>query len=126
MFTCVRTNIKQVEILLEQGGGAKVVILVPVPSYVRNPCCGDGGHVTNRAENDFFDEILSAEKRLIDAAAAGCRTGEAKFIDLCKLFGSVETPHSGPCNVGRYFNMGRRRCASHIAGLQDGGETPDG
>jgi hypothetical protein len=36
-------------------------------------------------------EILGAEKRLLDAAAAGCRTGEAKAINLCKLFGSAET-----------------------------------
>jgi hypothetical protein len=31
-----KTNVKQVEILLEQGGGAKVIIKVPVPRYVRS------------------------------------------------------------------------------------------
>jgi hypothetical protein len=87
-----RTNFKQIEILLEHGGGAKVVILVPMPRYVRSPCCGDDGHVTNQGEKDFYEEFLGAEKRLLDAAAAGDRTREAKVIDLCKLFGSAETP----------------------------------
>jgi hypothetical protein len=66
-----RTNFKQIETLLEQGGGAKLVILVPMPRYVRNPCCGDSGHVTNQGEKDFNEEFLGAEKRLLDAAAAG-------------------------------------------------------
>ncbi len=47
-----KTNMKQVDLLLEQGGGAKVVIIVPMPRYVRNPCSGDSDHVTNRAEDD--------------------------------------------------------------------------
>jgi hypothetical protein len=87
-----KTNLKQVEILMEQSGGARIVILVLVPRYVRGPCCGDGGHVTNRSEDDFLNEILGVEKRLTDAAAAGHRTREAKVIDPCKLFGSAETP----------------------------------
>jgi len=74
------------------GGGARLVILVPMPRYVRNPCCGDSGHVTNQGEKEFYEEFLSAEKRLLDSTAAGDRTREAKVIDLCKLFGSVETP----------------------------------
>ncbi len=69
-----------------------MVILVPMPRYVRNPCCGDSGHVTNQGEKEFYEEFLSAKKRLLDAAAAGDRTKEAKVIDLCKLFGSAETP----------------------------------
>ncbi len=121
-----KTNLKQVEFLLEQGGGAKVVIIVPMPRYVRNPCCGDSDHVLNQGENDFFEEILGAEKRLLDAAAAGSWTTEAKVIDLCKLFGSAETSHSGPHNSRRDFSMGRRRCSPHLASLQSGGETCDG
>jgi hypothetical protein len=78
--------------LMDHSGGARLFILVPVPRYVRGPCCGDGGHITNRSEDDFFNEILGAEKRVTEAAAAGHRTREAKVIDLCKLFGSAETP----------------------------------
>jgi hypothetical protein len=63
-----------------------------MPRYVRNPCCGDSGHVTNQGEKDFYEEFLGAEKRLLDAAEARDRTREAKVIDLCKLFGSAETP----------------------------------
>ncbi len=63
-----------------------------MPRYVQGPCCGDGGHVTNCSEDDFFNEVLGAEKRLTEAAVAGHRTREAKVIDLCKLFGSAETP----------------------------------
>ncbi len=87
-----RTNFKQIESLLERGRGAKLVILVPMPRYVRNPCCGDSGHVTNQGEKDFYEEFLGAEKRLLDATVAGDRTKEAKVIDLCKLFGSAEIP----------------------------------
>ncbi len=65
---------------------------MPLPRYVRNSCCGDSEHVTNQGEKDFFEEFLGAEKRLLDAAAAGDRTREAKVIDLCKLFGLAETP----------------------------------
>ncbi len=65
---------------------------MPLPRYVRNSCCGDSEHVTNQGEKDFFEEFLGAEKRLLDAAAAGDRTREAKVIDLCKLFGSAEIP----------------------------------
>jgi hypothetical protein len=88
----LKTNLKQVEILIEHSGWARIVILVPVLRYVRGPCCGDGGHVTNSSEEDLFNEILIAEKRLTDAAAPGLRTREAKVIDLCKLFGLAETP----------------------------------
>ncbi len=63
-----------------------------MPRYARNPCCGDSGHVTNQGEKDFYEEFLGAEQRLLDAAAVGDRTREAKVIDLCKLFGSAETP----------------------------------
>ncbi len=65
---------------------------MPLPRYVRNSCCGDSEHVTNQGEKDFFEEFLCTEKRLLDAAAGGDRTREAKVIDLCKLFGSAETP----------------------------------
>jgi len=91
-----KTNLKQVEMLMEHSGGAGLFILVPVPRYVQGPCCCDGGHITNHSEDDFFNEILGAEKRLTDAVAAGHRTKEPKVIDLCKLFGSAETPNSGP------------------------------
>jgi hypothetical protein len=69
-----------------------VVILVPLPRYVRNSCCDDSEHVTNQGEKDFYEELLGAEKRLLDAAAAGGRTGGARVVDLCKLFGSAGTP----------------------------------
>jgi hypothetical protein len=87
-----KTNLKQMDSLLERGGGARVVILVPLPRYVRNSCCSDSEHVTNQGEKDFFKEFLGAEKRLLDAAAAGDQTRGAKVIDLSKLFGSAETP----------------------------------
>jgi hypothetical protein len=86
-----KTNLRQIDSLLERGG-AMVVILVPLPRYVRNSCCDDSEHVTNQGEKDFYEKFLGAEKRLLDAAAAGGRTGGARVIDLCKLFGSAETP----------------------------------
>ncbi len=100
-----------------------MVILVPMPRYVRNPCCGDSGHVTNQGEKDFYEEFPGAEKRLLDAAAAGDWTKEAKVIDLCKLFGSAETPLSGTNDAGRDFSVGWRWGTPHLASLQSGGET---
>jgi hypothetical protein len=61
------------------------------PPYF-TPTCGDSENVTNQGEKDFYEEFLGAEKRLLDAAAAGDRTRGAREIDLCKLFGSAETP----------------------------------
>jgi hypothetical protein len=60
------TNLSQIESLLELCGEAR-------PRYVLASCCGDDGHVTNRSEEDFFNEILGAEKRLTDAAASESR-----------------------------------------------------
>ncbi len=65
---------------------------MPLPCHVLAACWNDDSHVANRSNDEFLTKILGAEKRLVDAAAAGGRTGEAKGVNLCKLFGSAETP----------------------------------
>ncbi len=66
-----RTNFKQIESLLEQGRGGKTGHTGADASIRAEPCCGDSGDVTNQGEKDFYEEFLSAEKRLLDAAAGG-------------------------------------------------------
>ncbi len=61
-----KTNLRQIETLLEQGGGgggARAVILVPLPRYVPASCCGDGGHVTITAPNKISSMKYSEWKK---------------------------------------------------------------
>jgi hypothetical protein len=60
---------------------------VPLPRYVRNPCCGDSEHVTNQGEKEFFEEFLGAEKRLLDAAARPDQGGKGNLPLLTLWFG---------------------------------------
>ncbi len=83
-----------------------------------------GTHAAATASMSQTKEFLRAEKRLLDAAAAGDRTRGAKVIDLCKLFGSAETLfRSLRRRTGHRY--GRRQCTSHLACLQSGGEAAD-
>ncbi len=90
-----------------------MVILVPMPRYVRSPCCGDDGHVTNQGEKDFYEEFLGAEKRLLGAAAAGDRTREVRL-----------RPPFRTNDAGRDISVGRRWSSPDLASIQSGGETP--
>jgi hypothetical protein len=61
-----KTNLRQIDSLLERGGGRWSSSLCLCPArYVRNSCCGDSEHVTNQGEEDFYEEFLGAEKRLL-------------------------------------------------------------
>ena len=67
-------------------GGAKLLLLVPIPRHVRTSCCGDASHETNRQDTGFESELAESE-----AAAAGDRTKEARIINITEFFGH----HSG-------------------------------
>ncbi len=82
-----KSCLKHMEKILAYVGGANVVFVVPLPRYVTAACCKDTTHVSNRLSS----ELSGAEKSLIDAAAAGERTGNARFINILSFFGSCES-----------------------------------
>ena len=56
------------------------------------PVCDDTSHVSNRQDPDFLREISGSEKILVDAAAAGKRTLEARVLNILEFFGTLESP----------------------------------
>ena len=52
--------------ILEAAGEAVKVCLLPIPRFVKRPCCKDGGHIINFMEDDFEDILIGA--------AASCRS----------------------------------------------------
>ncbi len=56
-----------------------------VPLVLSSPCCGIGGHATNRLEDGFHSELVGA--------MACDKTKEARIINfILEFFGSIETP----------------------------------
>jgi hypothetical protein len=82
---------KQIEKILGVSGGAKIMLVVPLPRYVKSACCGDTSHVANRQESEFISELTGAEKCLAEVAAAGDLTREARIINIVSFFGSDES-----------------------------------
>ncbi len=48
--------------------------------------------MSNRQDPDFLREISGSEKSLIDAAAAGKRTTDARILNILEFFGPLESP----------------------------------
>ena len=46
--------------VLEAAGEAVKVCLLPIPRFLKRPCCKDGGHVTNFMEDDFENILINA------------------------------------------------------------------
>ncbi len=87
-----KSNMKLVEKIISNTGGAKILLTVPLPRYVMAPCCDDITHVSNHQDPDFLREISGSEKSLSDAAAAGELTSDAKIINMMEFFGPLESP----------------------------------
>ena len=51
--------------ILKAAGAAVKVCLLPIPRFVKRPCCKDSGHITNFLEEDF--------EYILIGAAALCR-----------------------------------------------------
>jgi hypothetical protein len=73
-------------------GPVKIYLLIPIPRYVSAACCGDAGHVTNRLEADFFQELLGAGRRLTAAVSATALDQEVTLINIMRFFGPAESP----------------------------------
>ena len=52
--------------ILEAAGEAVKVCLLPIPRFVKRPCCKDDGHITNFMEDNFKD--------ILTGVAAACRS----------------------------------------------------
>jgi hypothetical protein len=87
-----KSTMKLVENILTHTGEAKLVLTVPLPRYVLVACCADTNHVSNCQDPEFLREISGSEKSLSDAAAAGKRTAEARFLNVLEFFGPLESP----------------------------------
>jgi hypothetical protein len=57
-----KSTMKLVEKIISNTGGAKILLVVPLPRYVLVACCDDTSHVSNRQDPDFFREISGSEK----------------------------------------------------------------
>ena len=76
---------------------AEIYFVIPIPRYVRSACCDDAGHVTNRHETDYENELLGAGNRLSGAVAA--TDLEVTFINTMSFFGPVEVPLQDKCTA---------------------------
>ncbi len=83
---------KLVDTIILNTGKPKIMLTVPLPRYVLVACCEDTSHVSNRQDPDFLREISGSEKSLIDAAAAGQRTMEARVLNILEFFSLLESP----------------------------------
>ena len=124
---------KNIEKMLAYVGGAKVVLIIPLPRYVLTGCCANTDHVTNRLTGELAAEFAGAEKCLLEAAAIGERTGGARMINLLSYFGSGESSPQDMTTVdgasvwagdGVHLTSNASRVASRklMADLANGGE----
>jgi hypothetical protein len=89
-----KSTMKLVYTIILNTGEAKIMLTVPLPRYVLVACCDDTSHVSNRQDPDFL--ISGYGKSLVDAAAAGKRTLEARvlnILDVRQLLQSATPPH---------------------------------
>jgi hypothetical protein len=83
--------LKHMEKILAFVGGAKVVIIIPLPRYVLTGCCKDTIHVSNRLSGELAAEFSGAKKCMFEAAAMGERTGKARLPNILSFFGSCKS-----------------------------------
>jgi hypothetical protein len=95
-----KSTMKLVDIIISNTGEAKIMLTVPLPRYVLVACCVDTSHVSNRQDPDFLREISGSEKSLVDAAAAGKRTTDARILNILEFFGPLESPLQELTTVG--------------------------
>ncbi len=44
--------------LADAAKGARVVLMCPIPRYVRTKCCDDPSHITNFRNEDYEEELM--------------------------------------------------------------------
>ena len=88
--------------ILEVAGEAVKVCLLPIPRYVKRPCCKEDGHITNFMEADFEDILVST--------ASTCRnivSGEGEKARLSLFtFDPVSAFGGGPRLISKTSTAG--------------------
>ena len=78
--------------VLEAAGEAVNACLLPIPRYVKRPCCKEDGHITNFMEADFEDILISASTMCRNIVSSeGEKAGLSLFI-----FDPVSAFRGGP------------------------------
>jgi hypothetical protein len=81
--------------VIEAAGLAGVVIVAPIPRYVKAGCCGGGDHITNQGEDGFYDELRGAAANAAASVAAAGLSGKCNFIDCITLMGGADADIRG-------------------------------
>ena len=79
--------------ILEAAGEAVKVCLLPIPRFVKRPCCKDGGHIINFMEDNVEDIIIGAAASCISIVSS---EGEKAGLSLLFTFNPVAAFGSGP------------------------------
>jgi hypothetical protein len=53
----IKNTLKMCDDIVNAVGGAKLILLLPLPRYIKGSCCPDPEHVTNLNSPDFVDDI---------------------------------------------------------------------
>ena len=62
----LRKRFSLVKDMLQLGGNATIICVLPLPGYVRHPCCSDEDHMVNWADADFNEILVSVSTTCID------------------------------------------------------------
>ena len=79
--------------ILEAAGEAVKVCLLPIPRFVKRPCCKDGGHIINFMEDNVEDIIIGAAASCISIVSS---EGEKAGLSLLFTFNPVAAFGGGP------------------------------
>jgi hypothetical protein len=53
----IKNTLKMCDEIVNAAGNAKLILLLPLPRYIKGSCCPDPDHVTNLNSPDFVDDI---------------------------------------------------------------------
>ena len=123
--------------MLAAAGAAKVVLIIPFPRYVHNPCCNNPGHVTNLKSPDYLDELHRGMDNALSTVAADGDVGQRITLSIMDILGFdkelplMSTPSGAPVwrerdpvhlTAEAYFEVGRAICNGGLSDGQSGGK----
>ena len=78
---------------LEAAGPATIICGLPLPRYVRDPCCTDTTHMTNRKEGDYEDILRTSSNTCMTILKAeGEKAGMTiAAFDILSSFNSADS-----------------------------------
>jgi hypothetical protein len=57
--TYLKNTLNNLKFVHTELSGCKLIILMPLPRYIKNPCCAEPDHVTNITDTDYEPELNS-------------------------------------------------------------------